>query len=308
MYSMNSMWRTCLTLVLLLLAAPLSALEIAKVSDNVYALVGELGQRSSSNLGNNATFGVVVTSAGVVLIDSGASWKGAEHIEKAISEITAKPVVLVINSGGQDHRWLGNGYFRAKGARILTSSAAFDDQHKRTQEQLSGLMLTVGEAGMEGTRPCYAEMRYDNAFSITVGDTTLQLQRIGPAHTAGDSYVWLPQQRVVFTGDVVYTERLLGVLPFSSSKNWIEAFKSVEALEPAAIVPGHGHPATLAQARADTYDYLLMLRAKVSELIALGGGMERVGEIDQSAFSRLQGYNDLKGRNAQQVYSQLEWE
>jgi hypothetical protein len=46
------------------------------VTDNVYALVGELSQRSKTNLGNNSTHGVIITSKGVVLIDSGASYLG----------------------------------------------------------------------------------------------------------------------------------------------------------------------------------------------------------------------------------------
>lgn len=288
--------------------APLWALEVSRVTDNVYALVGELGQRTPENLGGNATFGVVVTDEGVVLIDAGASWKGAEQIDKAIHTLTDKPVVLVINSGGQDHRWLGNSYFKAKGARIVASTAAIDDQRKRAAEQLNGLMTVVGEQGMAGTRPLHAEESFDTGLSLTLGNTLLRIQRVGPAHTPGDSYIWLPEQRVVFAGDIIYSERMLGVMPFSSSRHWLEAFDAVAALEPAHVVPGHGHPTTLLQARADTYDYLVMLRDKVGALIAAGGGMERVSDIDQSAFSRLQVYEEIKGRNAQQVYSELEWE
>jgi hypothetical protein len=54
---------------------------VQKVTDNVYALVGELSQRSKTNLGNNSTHGVIITSKGVVLIDSGASYLGAKEIQ-----------------------------------------------------------------------------------------------------------------------------------------------------------------------------------------------------------------------------------
>ena len=88
------------------------------MTENVYAIVGELSNRSPKNLGNNATFGVVITDKGVVLIDSGATFKGAERIHQVIKSITDKPITMVINSGGQDHRWLGNGYFKKLGAKI----------------------------------------------------------------------------------------------------------------------------------------------------------------------------------------------
>ena len=105
-----------------LASAVAGQLEVQKIADDVYALVGDLGQRSAENLGNNATFGAVVTKEGVVLVDSGGSRAGAEAIEAALKTVTGKTVVAVINTGGQDHRWLGNGYFRAKGVRLPARS------------------------------------------------------------------------------------------------------------------------------------------------------------------------------------------
>jgi len=100
----------------LLSALPLHALEIQKVAENVYAVVGPLDQRSAENLANNATFGVVVTDEGVVLVDTGGSWLGAEALHATVREITDQPVKFVINSGGQDHRWIGNDYWQQQGA------------------------------------------------------------------------------------------------------------------------------------------------------------------------------------------------
>ncbi len=295
-------------LLLWQLSSVVYALEVEKISDKLYALVGEMGQRTPENLGNNATFGVVVTSAGVVLIDAGASWKGAQQIEEAIRTVTDQPVKLVINSGGQDHRWLGNGYFKAKGAHIIAATAAIEDQRKRAAEQLTVLGALVGESGMTETQPLHADEGFDGTREITLGDTTLRLIEVGPAHTPGDALVWLPVEQVLFTGDVVYVERMLGVMPYSNSRHWLEAFETLAALQPRQLVPGHGHVTTLARAKAETFDYLAMLRKQTGELIASGAGMERAGEIDQSVFSHLLVYEEIKGRNSQQVYSEMEWE
>ena len=67
-------------------------LKLQKVTEDVYAIVGELGNRSADNLGNNATFGFVVTGAGVVLIDPGGTYQGAQKIGQLIKQVTDKPV------------------------------------------------------------------------------------------------------------------------------------------------------------------------------------------------------------------------
>lgn len=283
-------------------------LEVQKVSDDVYALVGAISQRDAENLGNNATFGLVVTKEGAVLIDAGGSYKGAQQIHRAIKSITDKPVKIVINTGGQDHRWLGNDYFRQQGARIIASKAAVADQKKRVNDQLSTLDRLVGKQGMEGTQPAYADEIFDTRHELTLGVTQLQLHHPGMAHTPGDSYVWLPEQKVVFSGDIVYVERMLSVSSVSKSKSWVEAFEAMAALQPKHVVPGHGHATDLERARADTYDYLVTLRQGAAALIENGMGLESVNMINQSKFSYLKFFDDLKGPNAHAVYREMEWE
>lgn len=283
-------------------------LEVQQLAPNVYALVGELDQRSDANLANNATFGVVVTEVGVVLVDSGGSYRGAQQIDAVIKTLTDKPVVLVINSGGQDHRWLGNGYFKQHGARVITSAAAAADQRARAGNEMLALQNFLSQESLSGTAAVFADETFEEKKSLQIGGVTIELQRVGPAHTPGDSLVWLPQQRIAFAGDVVYVERMLGVMPESKSAHWLEAFDALAALNPVWVVPGHGHAATLEKAKAQTYDYLIFLREAVGKMIEEGIGMERVGEIDQSRFSHLLVYEQIKGRNAQQVYSEMEWE
>ena len=283
-------------------------LHLEKVNDHVYALVGPLGNRTPDNLGNNATFGFVVTDEGVVLIDSGASYQGAAAIDAQIRQVTDKPVKIVINSGGQDHRWLGNGYFKAHGAHIIASTAAVADQHKRRQDQLFLLDNLVGGKGMAGTEPVYADETFDGSTQFTLGGIAFELQRVGPAHTPGDSLIWLPGDKVVFSGDVVFVERILGVLPHSNSQGWIKAFDMMAALKPKVVVPGHGAVTSLAQARRDTRDYLTSLRKTVGDFMEAGGDISDIGTLDQSHFAYLKSYKVLKGRNAQQVFQEMEWE
>ena len=71
---------------------------------------------------------------------------------------------------------------------------------------------------------------------------------------------------------------------------------------------GHGSVGDLAKATAESYDYLVFLRSAVQQFIEDGHGIEEISKIDQSRFSDLQNFQSLKGRNAQRVFEELEWE
>lgn len=283
-------------------------LRTEKLAENVYALIGPLTNRDPVNLGNNANFGVIVTTDGVVLIDPGATYRGAQMIQTAIDNITNQPVKWVINSGGQDHRWLGNGYFRERGAKIIASENAISDQKTRTRDQLNGLYTLVGAEGVAGTTPVYADESFRDKQLLTPGGTRIEIYHSGPAHTPGDSFVWLPEHDIVFAGDIVYTDRMLGIGSQSQHLGWIGAFEAMQKLQPGIVVGGHGNPAILSKATSETYDYLVFLRKAVQKFMDQGNGMEEIGIIDQARFSYLENYDALKGRNAQRVYEELEWE
>ncbi len=142
------------------LCGPARALETVKVTDGIYAFVGEKTQRSPLNLGNNATFGLVVTTGGALLIDPGGSWKGAAALHAAIRKVTDQPVRYVVNTGGQDHRWLGNGYWHNQGAVIIAATTAIADQKARGSLQLINAAPVVRRrVGRDGASLCGSRLR-----------------------------------------------------------------------------------------------------------------------------------------------------
>lgn len=298
------------TLAFTALAAPLNAdvLNVIKVEDNVYAIVGPLEQRNPENLGNNATFGLVVTDAGAVLVDPGGSYKGAMALHDVIKDITDQPVKYVVDTGGQDHRWLGNGYWQQQGAQVIASDEAVADHHDRSSMQLTGLTALIGANMLAGTEPAYADITFASDYTLTIGDVTLQLHHNGAAHTPGDSTVWLADRSVLFAGDIIYMERILGIGSQSNARDWIASFEALAALAPTHIVPGHGAPTDLAGATRDTYDYLVNIRNKMADYIDNSGDIIESVKVDQAAFRYLENFDQLAGRNAQEVFSQMEWE
>jgi len=296
-----------LTCLYLPAASSAEVLSVQAVTQDVWALVGPKEQRDAENLANNATFGLVVTPDGAVLVDPGGSWNGAAIIHTAVQALTEQPVRYVINTGGQDHRWLGNGYWQAQGATVIASEAAVADQAARASMQMSGLAQFLGD-GLDGTAPAYADVTFDSDYQLELGGLTFEIRHRGQAHTPGDAYVWLPARQTVFTGDIVYTERLLGNGPQSNVQSWIAVFQAMESLDPVHLVPGHGAATTLDHARRDTYDYLVNLREQIAALIEDGGDIIDAPAIDQSAFRHLEQFDALAGRNAQAAYEQMEWE
>jgi glyoxylase-like metal-dependent hydrolase (beta-lactamase superfamily II) len=172
-------------------------LELQAVTDDVWAVVGPLEQRSPENLATNATFGLVVTPEGAVLIDPGGSWMGAEMLHAAVRGVTDLPVVCVINTGGQDHRWLGNGYGQAQDASVIASEAAVADHRARAEEQMIALTQFLGD-GLDGTEPAYADVTFETDHRFEFGGFSFVIMHRGPAHTPGDSFVWLDERNVMF--------------------------------------------------------------------------------------------------------------
>lgn len=290
---------------------PLSAvaemLNVQVVEPGIWAIEGPATQRDPENLGNNATFGLIETDEGAVLVDPGGTWAGAVMLHEVVRDLTEQKVTHVINTGGQDHRWLGNGYWQDQGAIVIAANAAVEDQQARASMQLSMLSQLVG-AGLDGTEPAFATVTFQSDHVLELGGRVIEIHHEGAAHTSGDSFVWLPQERVVFTGDIVYVGRTPGVMEFSDSAAWLDSFAAIEALDPEYVVPGHGPLTTLAQSQADTRDYLHNLRERIRVHIEDGGDIIGSVNVDQSAFAYLNQFEALAGRNAQAVFQQMEWE
>lgn len=282
-------------------AAPAGPFQVVRVSERVYALVGSLGQRSAENLGHNMTSGFVIADNGVVVIDTGGSERDAEAIHAAIRQVTKKPIVWVVNTGGQDHRWLGNEYFRRLGVPIIASKAAVQDMRDRTAEQMDRARILLGKQ-FAGTQAVYPNHSFAHRYALPVRGVEIQLIYTGGGHTPGDIFVWLPRQRIVFTGDMVFVQRLLGLMPRMGFR-WIKSLEYLrDALKPTTVVPGHGHVTDMKEAMRDSYDYLVFLRSSAQHALANGAfdPVEASQELDQSRYSYLVHYDDVpfRSRNA----------
>jgi glyoxylase-like metal-dependent hydrolase (beta-lactamase superfamily II) len=273
--------------------------KTVKVTDRVYALVGELSQRSPANLGNNMSCGFIIGDDAVVVVDSGGSAEGAKHIVQAVRAITPKPIRWVINTGGQDHRWFGNDYFqKVVGARVIASQPGLLDMKARGLQQSQAMERNLG-ASFAGTTLAYPDVTFSKRHKLDVPGVNIELIESGGAHTQGDIFVWLPQDKLVFAGDIVFADRLLGLMPGLGFK-WIAALSYLrDELHPVTIIPGHGNVATLDQAMKDSLAYLTLLRDGAAAAFKAGAfdPVEASQQVDQSVFAYLVNYTDAQFRS-----------
>ena len=279
------------------------------VAPNVYAYIGDTEGRTYDNEALNANFGLVVTPAGALLIDSGASLQGAQKIAEAAKKVTSQPIRWVINTGGQDHRWMGNGFFKNQGTEILAHANAQADMKARGPEHLRSNAPVLKErlAGTEVVLPTRWLTEPDT--TLQWGGVTVQVVHRGGGHTPGDSMVWLPQTGVVFTGDVVYVDRILGLHPVSKTKTWVQSFAALQALKPQVVVPGHGRVTTLAQAQKDTGALLTALRKHMGQAVEAGTDIgAAVKSFDAAPFKHLQHVDVWLPQLANRTYLEMEME
>jgi len=279
------------------------------VAPNVYAFVGDTEGRTYDNEALNANLGLVVTSEGALLIDSGASYLGAQKIAEAARKVSAQPIKWVINTGGQDHRWMGNGFFKNQNAEILAHANGQADRTARGPAHLRSNAPVLKEklAGTQVVLPTRWLTEADT--TLQWGGVTVRVVHRGGGHTPGDSMVWLPQSGVVFTGDVVYVDRILGLHPVSKTRTWVQSFAAMQALKPQVVVPGHGRVTTLAQAQKDTGDLLTALRAHMGKAVEAGTDISAaVKRFDAAPFKHLQHADVWLPQLANLTYLEMEME
>ena len=297
---------------MLLLGAPLAhadpLLTVEKMGDGIFALVGPTGARRHENFGLNANYGVIDTPEGAILVDSGPSTAAAKLLEAEARKLTGKPVRWVINTGSQDHRWLGNAYFAGQGAEILALARTVATQSRLAPAQIDALRPALQEQ-VDGLRamPAPRPLPGDSA-SLTLGGRAIALRYFADAHFPGDAVVWLPAEKILFAGDHIYVDRMLGILPESDGEAWLNAFEQAVALQPARIVPGHGGVCDVARARRDSGDYLRFVLSGVKALAEEMAGVEAaVSSLgNDGRFGYLENSAELHKGNVSRAYLRLE--
>lgn len=280
-----------------------------EVAPGVFSAIGATQPPTYENAGHNNNLSFIVTSDGVVVINSGASYRLAEALHAEIRAITDQPVRLVIAENGQGHAMLGNTYWVAQGVPVLAHEDAAHEFGDSEGPRGLELLRNYARENAEGTEITMPTETFSDRKDITMGDTRIAVLHLGPAHSPGDTQVWLPDQKVLIAGDIAFSERMPPIFQGTCTACWIETFETaLEPLGAEVIVPGHGAPTDLATVRAGTTDYLKDLRAKIAAHLDEGGDLASAYYVDQSRWAYMDTFEELATKNAGVVYSEMEFE
>ncbi len=279
-----------------------------KVAEHVWSAIGATAPGTYENGGHNNNLSFIVTTEGVVVVNAGDNYQLASALHEEIRKITDQPVKYVILENGQGHAALGSNYWKEQGAKIIAHKDAAQELETNGLELLDRMKRRMREKAAK-TRFVMPDIVFDKEHVLEMGGVRIEARYLGPAHSPGDIVVWLPQTKLMISGDMAFHQRLLPLFEYTDTAGWIESWEIFEAMQPKMIIPGHGEATTsMATLRKYTRDYLVHLRTKVGELLENGGDLQAAYLIDQSAYRHLPTFNILARRNAGQVFRSLEFE
>ena len=205
--------------------------SFTKLSDHAYAYTAE----------GDPNTGIVIGDDAVMVIDTQATPGMAQDVIRRIREVTSKPIKYVVLS-----------HYHA--VRVLGASA-YAPEHIIASEDTLGLIKERGEqdkASEIGRFPrlfrdvqsvpaglTWPTLTFSGKMTLWLGKLEVQLLQLGRGHTKGDTVVWLPQERILFSGDLVEFD----ATPYAGDayfQDWPATLDRLAALEPAKLVPGRG--------------------------------------------------------------------
>ena len=284
-------------------------MPVEQVSAHAYYALGAAGM-ATENEGFVSNAGFVVTDAGVVVFDSLGSPSLAWKLRQQIRNITDQPVVKVVVSHYHADHIYGLQVFKDEGAEIIAPRDAYQYLDSAvSKERLEERRFSLDPWVNDDTRLVGPDLVVEDVYHFSVGGIDFQLNYLGSAHSDGDVTMYVVQDRVLFSGDIIFEGRV----PFvgdANTKHWLETLEALETNELVALVPGHGPAASKPlEAVAGTREYLAHLRD------VMGGAVDQLQDFataydaaDWSRFEALPAFEAANRRNAYQVYLSLEAE
>jgi glyoxylase-like metal-dependent hydrolase (beta-lactamase superfamily II) len=226
-----------------------------KLSDNAYAYTAE----------GDPNTGIIIGDDAVLVADTQATPVMAQDVIRRIREVTDKPIKYVVLTHYHAVRVLGATAYQPQ--QVIASHDTYDlivergaQDMKSEIERFPRLFRSV-ESVPGLTWPT---LTFKGEMTLWLGKLEVKLMQLGRGHTKGDTVVWLPQQKIMFSGDLVEYD----ATPYAGDayfEDWPATLDAIAALAPEKLVPGRGPSLTTPQ---QVQAGLEGTRAFVSELYA----------------------------------------
>jgi len=284
-------------------------MELKQVGEHSWYVQGANGI-ATDNKGFISNAGVVITDEGVVVFDALGSPSLAWKLVQEIRKLTDKPIVKVVMSHYHADHIYGLQVFKELGAEIIAPDGVYEYiDSDGAKERLEERQMSLDPWVNDKTVIVKPDTILDKGERFRVGNIDFTINVIGPAHSDADLTLYVENDRVLFSGDIIFEGRV----PFLGNKNtkrWLESLQKLQTEKLKALVPGHG-PAAKEPAKALTLtrDYLAFMREKMAAAVEdLTEFDEAYKAVDWSRYKGLPAFNEANRKNAVQVYLSLEAE
>ena len=251
-----------------------------KVSDHVYVIPD-----GRVNLVPN--IGIIVGNRATLVVDAGMGPRNGETVLSELAKVNKNSDLYFTTTHFHPEHVTGVQAFPAN--TIIIRPEAQEEELKKKQPQfISNFSKRTPEikALLQDVKPRPPDILFDHELKLDLGGLTARIFLVGPGHTRGDTTIYIEEDKVLFTGDVV-VNRFFPIFPDpdASGKHWLAILDQFEALRPLKVVPGHGEVGDASLIAAEQ-GYLKSLRARSSELKAQGKSAKEAAELLTPEFQK----------------------
>lgn len=280
-------------------------LKPIKVSNDVWCFLGKLEVPSNDNGGFMSNSCYIKADDAYILVDSGPSYNFAKQAYAAMSKIKKLPVKTVISTHSHDDHWLGNSFYKDTfGAKILGPSLINKNYNKDSKTRLLNML---SEQTMKNTKIVKIDEEIKKTTTLKVGSKEITIVPVGvKAHTSEDLFVYLANDKVLFSGDMVMNGRITSNRD-GSVIGELKALEMINSKQWDALVPGHGLD-TSKTATDEIVQYFTLLKQRVLEAIendTIGSEITKV--VTMPEFKNKAMYKELNSKNVFDAYRELEF-
>jgi cyclase len=202
---------------------------VIEVAPNAYAFIQE-------NCATNAAF--IVSDEGVLVIDSLMTPTLAGKLYSAIRNVTSAPIRYLINTHFHGDHVFGNQYF------LPAPIVAHENCRTELQEKFDANMQRYRQREalipeLEQIRMTLPDVTFQDKMTIRLGDRVIELSFLGRAHSNSDILTYLPDDKVLFVGDIA-VHKTLPAFPDGHITKWLTVINETAKVDAEIIVPGHG--------------------------------------------------------------------
>jgi cyclase len=264
-----------------------------KISDGLYVLVSSTADKNNpAGIPEATTGGIVIGDKGVLVVESMLNERLANQVLQYVKELAGdKPIRYLVNTVYHGDHYYGNYLFPASTTIIMHAESKKYIDSKFEADRRFMINLMGSDKGLDAVKPRAGDIMIDHDTSIDLGGRVVELKVFGQGQTKGDLFVWLPQEKAMFTSNAILAEQ--PALPWLLEGNHdlsLQALREIKAFLPpdAIIIPGHGRPTTVAKSVDYLIGYLDTLDREVRAAVENGLTLEQT--VKAVAMEEYSGY------------------